>query len=117
MEACDVLVFVYDSGDVNSFGYIANLRNRFNIDDVPCVIVATKSDCDLVQQVRKGWAKRTWSRYLFFLIHGFIPLQRFEVQPDAYCRDIGLAVPVSISIKDNINADLFSLLVGVAIDP
>ena len=53
MEACDVLVFVYDSGDVNSFGYIANLRNRFNIDDVPCVIVATKSDCDLVQQVRK----------------------------------------------------------------
>jgi hypothetical protein len=25
LEACDVLVFVYDSGDVNSFAYVANL--------------------------------------------------------------------------------------------
>lgn len=53
MEACDVLCFVFDSGDVNSFGYIASLRSRFNLDDIPCVIVATKSDCDLVQQVKE----------------------------------------------------------------
>ena len=26
LEACDVLCFVYDSGDANSFAYVANLR-------------------------------------------------------------------------------------------
>lgn len=28
LEACDVLLFLYDSGDVNSFAYVANLRVR-----------------------------------------------------------------------------------------
>ncbi|KAJ3133446.1 ERMES complex Ca(2+)-binding regulatory GTPase gem1 [Geranomyces variabilis] len=92
LEACDVLCFLYDSGDVNSFAYVANLRNRYRIDHIPCVFVATKSDTDLVPQ-------------------------RFEVQPDAYCRALGLAVPISLSIKDNVTAELFSLLVGVAMDP
>ncbi|KAJ3019599.1 ERMES complex Ca(2+)-binding regulatory GTPase gem1 [Thoreauomyces humboldtii] len=92
LEACDILCFLYDSGDVNSFAYVANLRNRCNIDHIPCVFVATKSDTDLVPQ-------------------------RYEVQPDAYCRGLGLAVPISLSIKDNVTAELYSLLVGVAMDP
>ncbi|KAI8825154.1 EF hand associated-domain-containing protein [Fimicolochytrium jonesii] len=92
LEACDVLCFLYDSGDVNSFAYVASLRNRFEIDNLPCVFVATKSDTDLVTQ-------------------------RFEVQPDAYCRALHLAVPISVSIKDNVTAELLSLLVGVAMDP
>ncbi|KAJ3041842.1 ERMES complex Ca(2+)-binding regulatory GTPase gem1 [Rhizophlyctis rosea] len=92
LEACDVLCFLYDSGDVNSFAYVANLRNRFDIDHLPCVFVATKSDTDLVPQ-------------------------RYEKQPDMYCRDLGLAVPISVSIKENVTAELYQLLVGVAMDP
>lgn len=26
LEACDLLCFVYDTSDVNSFGYVASLR-------------------------------------------------------------------------------------------
>ncbi|KAI9003165.1 P-loop containing nucleoside triphosphate hydrolase protein [Gaertneriomyces semiglobifer] len=92
LDACDVLCFLYDVGDINSFAYVANLRNRYEIDDLPCVFVATKSDTDMVPQ-------------------------KYEVQPDAYCRALGLAVPVTVSIKDNIKAELFSMLVGVSMDP
>ncbi|KND04037.1 small GTP-binding protein domain [Spizellomyces punctatus DAOM BR117] len=92
LEACDVLCFLYDSGDVNSFAYVANLRNRYEIDHLPCVFVATKSDTDLVPQ-------------------------RYDMQPDAYCRGLGLAVPISVSIKDNVTAELFGMLVGVAMEP
>ncbi|KAI8855269.1 P-loop containing nucleoside triphosphate hydrolase protein [Chytridium lagenaria] len=92
LEACDCLCFVYDSGDVNSFAYVANLRNRFDIDNIPSIFVASKSDQDLVPQ-------------------------RYEVQPDAYCRNLGLMVPVSVSMKDRVIADLFHLVVEIAMDP
>lgn len=115
LEACDVLCFVYDSGDANSFAYVANLRvimhflclqwqngridgatqsqDKFQqLSDLPCVFVATKSDLDLVPQ-------------------------RFEVQPDVYCRNLGLPVPVSLSLKQHVTADIYRLLVGVAMDP
>lgn len=36
---------------------------------------------------------------------------------DAYCRQLGLAVPVSVSIKERMHADIFQLLIGVALDP
>lgn len=29
LEACDLLCFVYDTSDVNSFGYVASLRVCF----------------------------------------------------------------------------------------
>ncbi|KAJ3287568.1 ERMES complex Ca(2+)-binding regulatory GTPase gem1 [Rhizoclosmatium sp. JEL0117] len=50
LEACDVICFVYDSGDVNSFAHVANLRSRYDLRHIPCVFVATKSDQDLVPQ-------------------------------------------------------------------
>lgn len=43
--------------------------------------------------------------------------QRHDVQPDVYCRSLGLAVPISISLKDRFTADVYNLLVGVAMDP
>ncbi|KAJ3223966.1 ERMES complex Ca(2+)-binding regulatory GTPase gem1 [Clydaea vesicula] len=94
MESCDVICFLYDSGDVNSFAYVANLKKKY-LDDfpnLPIVFVASKSDCDLVQQ-------------------------RYDSQPDEFCREIGISVPISVSIKEKINLDIFNLLVGVAIEP
>jgi Ras family protein T1 len=59
---------------------------------MPSVFVATKSDSDLV-------------------------LQRHEVQPDVYCRNLGLAAPISISVKSRQMADLFNILTAVAMCP
>ena len=59
---------------------------------MPSVFVATKSDSDLVQQ-------------------------RHEVQPDVYCRNLGVAAPISISVKARQMADLFNILTAVAMCP
>ncbi|KAJ2919163.1 hypothetical protein MD484_g1246, partial [Candolleomyces efflorescens] len=72
-DIADVIVYVYDSSDTNSFSYISNLRQQYNLDHIPTLFVATKSDLDLA-------------------------MQRHEVQPDVYCRRLGLQVPVSTLI-------------------
>ncbi|RKO99119.1 hypothetical protein CXG81DRAFT_14979 [Caulochytrium protostelioides] len=92
LDACDVICLVYDSSDAHSFAYVANLREKYGLDGYPCVFVATKSDRDLVAQ-------------------------KYPVQPDAYCRDAGLAPPLSVSMKESATADLYARLVGVGLDP
>jgi Ras family protein T1 len=92
LDLADVIVFVYDSSDVNSFAYIAGLRTQYNLDEYPIIYVSTKCDSDLVQQ-------------------------RYEVQPDVYCRKLGLAVPICVSVKSNEMADLYNLIAGVAMNP
>ena len=65
-----MIVYVHDSSDTNSFSYISNLRvsklgacrqdagdliednqQQYNLDHIPTLFVATKSDLDLAQQV------------------------------------------------------------------
>ena len=43
--------------------------------------------------------------------------QRHEVQPDVYCRRLGLQVPVAVSVKKNQMADVFHVICGIAIKP
>ncbi|CAH7688982.1 P-loop containing nucleoside triphosphate hydrolase protein [Phakopsora pachyrhizi] len=88
----DVLVFVYDSSDTNSFSYISNLRQEFKVDHMPTLFVASKADLDLAQQ-------------------------RHEVQPDVYCRKLCLRVPVAVSMKTDQTADLWPILCGIATNP
>lgn len=59
---------------------------------MPTVFVATKCELDLVTQ-------------------------RYEVQPDVYCRNLGLAVPLSVSVQKQQMADLYQILAGVAMNP
>ncbi|KAF7727122.1 ERMES complex Ca(2+)-binding regulatory GTPase gem1 [Apophysomyces ossiformis] len=92
LEACDLLCLVYDTSDVNSFGYVASLREKYKLDHIPMVFVATKCELDLVTQ-------------------------RYEVQPDVYCRQLGLAVPLSVSVKEHQMADVYHILTGVAMNP
>nr|KAJ3419958.1 ERMES complex Ca(2+)-binding regulatory GTPase gem1 [Polyrhizophydium stewartii] len=92
LDACDLLCFVYDSGDANSFAYVANLRKKYSIDHLPLVFVATKSDLDLVPQ-------------------------RYSQQPDAYCRSLRIPVPISVSMRERVTADLFNMLAAIAMDP
>ncbi|KAI9137023.1 EF hand associated-domain-containing protein [Paraphysoderma sedebokerense] len=92
LEACDLICFVYDSSDPNSFAYIANLIKQYDPTHLPCVFVATKSDLDLVQQ-------------------------RYETPPDIFCRNLGLDKPIHICVKSGITADLYNVLTAVAMNP
>ncbi|KAG1469580.1 hypothetical protein G6F56_003178 [Rhizopus delemar] len=92
LDQCDLLCLVYDTSDANSFGYLASLRKQYKIDHLATVLVATKCELDLV-------------------------MQRYEVQPDIYCRNFGLNVPLNVSVKENQMADLYHILTGVAMNP
>ncbi|KAJ7644227.1 EF hand associated-domain-containing protein [Roridomyces roridus] len=91
-DLADVIVYVHDSSDTNSFSYISNLRQQYSLDHIPTLFVATKSDLDLAQQ-------------------------RHEVQPDVYCRRLGLQVPVAVSVKTGQTADVFHAICGIAMNP
>ncbi|KAK7681576.1 ERMES complex Ca(2+)-binding regulatory GTPase gem1 [Cerrena zonata] len=93
-DIADVIAYVYDSSDTNSFSYISNLRQQYShsLDHIPTLFIATKSDLDLAQQ-------------------------RHEVQPDVYCRKLGLAVPVAVSVKTGQMADVFHAMCGIAMKP
>jgi len=91
-DLADVIVYVHDSSDTNSFSYISNLRQQYSLDHIPTLFVATKSDLDLAQQ-------------------------RHEVQPDVYCRRLYLQVPVAVSVKTGQTADVFHAICSVAMHP
>ncbi|KAI0052701.1 mitochondrial Rho GTPase [Auriscalpium vulgare] len=91
-DLADVIVYVHDSSDTNSFSYISNLRQQYNLDHIPTLFVATKSDLDLAQQ-------------------------RHEVQPDVYCRRLSLQVPVAVSVKSGQIADVFHAICSIALRP
>ncbi|WVO22785.1 mitochondrial Rho GTPase 1 [Cryptococcus decagattii] len=74
LDMADVIIYVHDSSDTNSFSYISNLRQQYSLDHIPAIFVATKSDLDLAQQ-------------------------RHEVQPDVYCRRLGLQAPMAVSSR------------------
>ncbi|THH20112.1 hypothetical protein EW146_g1214 [Bondarzewia mesenterica] len=90
-DRADVIVYVHDSSDTNSFSYISNLR-QYSLDHIPTLFVATKSDLDLAQQ-------------------------RHEVQPDVYCRRLSLQVPVAVSVKTGQIADVFHAICSIAMYP
>ncbi|QRV86369.1 EF-hand 1, calcium-binding site protein [Ceratobasidium sp. AG-Ba] len=92
MDLADVIIYVHDSSDTNSFSYISNLRQQYTLDHIPSMFVATKSDLDLAQQ-------------------------RHEVQPDVYCRRLNLQGPYAVSIKNPQIANLFPAIVSTAINP
>ena len=49
-------------------------QQQYSLDHIPALFVATKSDLDLAQQ-------------------------RHEVQPDVYCRRLGLSAPMAVSAR------------------
>ncbi|RKP24474.1 hypothetical protein SYNPS1DRAFT_23446 [Syncephalis pseudoplumigaleata] len=63
LEMCDLLCFVYDRSDANSFEY------------------------------------------------------RFDVPPDVYCRQLGLAPPLSVSVMTQPTTDIFNTLTDIAMHP
>lgn len=93
MANFDLVCYVYDSSDTNSFGYIVSIRQKYaSLQSLPGIVVASKSDLDRVSQ-------------------------RCEVQPDQYCRQLGLPSPLFVSAKEGMMADLFQKLIVAAMNP
>lgn len=75
LDGCDVLCFVYDSADPESFAYLVELcKNYPMLEKLPAVYVALKADLDRQQQ-------------------------RSTQQPDAYTRDLNMASPLHVSVQ------------------
>ncbi|KAJ1719719.1 ERMES complex Ca(2+)-binding regulatory GTPase gem1 [Coemansia erecta] len=92
LDACDLLVMVYDSSDPSSFAYLTNLRKNYSLDQVPVIFVATKSDLDYVEQ-------------------------RGDVPPDIYCRELKLNAPVNVSVKSGQIASVFQRMAAITRSP
>ncbi|KAI9636558.1 P-loop containing nucleoside triphosphate hydrolase protein [Dioszegia hungarica] len=92
LDQADIIIYVHDSSDTNSFSYISNLRQQYSLDHIPAVFVATKSDLDLAQQ-------------------------RHEVQPDVYCRRLGLPAPMAVSAGLGNPVNLWMGITRVALNP
>jgi Ras family protein T1 len=103
----DIIIYVHDSSDTNSFSYISNLRvsflslssqhmltwqQQYSLDHIPSVFVATKSDLDLAQQ-------------------------RHEVQPDTYCRRLALPAPIAVSTRAGSVTNLWVAVTRMALNP
>ncbi|RXK38758.1 mitochondrial Rho GTPase 1 [Tremella mesenterica] len=92
LDMADIIIYVHDSSDTNSFSYISNLRQQYSLDHIPALFVATKSDLDLAQQ-------------------------RHEVQPDVYCRRLGLPAPMAVSARLGPMINLWVAITRVALNP
>lgn len=90
----DVYCLLYDASDANSFAYISALLMEYAdvLSQRPILLVATKSDCDLVPQ-------------------------KSIIQPDQFCRDQGIEPPFAINLRANRTSDLFVHLLNQGLHP
>lgn len=87
LQACDVLVYTYDSSHPGSFAHITSLRAQHpHLDSLPSLYVALKADND----------KTT---------------QRAEVQPEEYTAALGMNKPLHVSVTW---ASILELFVQIA---
>lgn len=83
LQACDVLVYTYDSSVPDSFAHITSLRTQHpHLDGLPTLYVALKADND----------KTT---------------QRAEVQPEEYTAALGMNKPLHVSVTWASISELF----------
>ena len=95
LDQCDIICYVYDSSDPESFQYLVELRKKHGckLDEIPSVFVALKADLDKQQQ-------------------------RSDVQPENYTRDLFLNSPLHVSLNWNSSLhELFIQLVDAAKNP
>ena len=93
LDACDVVVYAYDSGDPDSFASIINLRAKHPaLEELPALFVALKADQDRVTQ-------------------------RSEVQPDEYASRLGLNQPLHVSVTWESISELFVQIAEAALAP
>ncbi|PVU94442.1 hypothetical protein BB561_002543 [Smittium simulii] len=92
LDSCDLLCMVYDSSDPNSFQYLLDLRSHYDLNGLPTMFIATKSDLDTIAQSS-------------------------TIQPDIYCKSLKLPAPIFISVKTNRIANIFEKIAALMSKP
>lgn len=92
MSLVDVLCLVYDTSDANSFSYIVNLWQQYDLSGYPVVFIGTKSDKPLA-------------------------VQQLDMTPEEFAEKLSVAPPLKISMKQRNFEELFGIILGVAINP
>ena len=93
LDACDMIIYAYDSSDADSFSHVATQRAKYShLEELPALFVALKADND----------KTT---------------QRTEVQPDDYTTAADLNKPLHVSVTWPSISDLFVQIAEAALSP
>ena len=93
LNACDMIIYTYDSSDADSFSHIATQRATYpHLAELPALFVALKADNDKANQ-------------------------RTEVQPDEYTIAAGLNKPLHVSTTWPSISDLFVQIAEAALSP
>jgi Ras family protein T1 len=93
LDACDLICFVYDSSDPESFAHIVELRERHPaLNNLPAVYAALKADRDKT-------------------------MQNTELQPDAYTAALSMSAPRHVSVAWDSISELFVALAEAATTP
>ncbi|CAB4044361.1 mitochondrial Rho GTPase 1-A-like isoform X2, partial [Paramuricea clavata] len=92
-KKCDVICFLYDQSDPNSFSKVLELHENV-LSGVPCLFVATKADRPVVQQ-------------------------NCEVQPSMYCtlNNLPEPVPFTALTQVSLKKDVYDTLACMAVYP
>ena len=128
VDLADVIVYVHDSSDTNSFSYISNLRVSpsdqtivfWLLDSIILATIQSRSYTNPIccYKIRsRSCTTSQWFISLWGMMMLTPVLQRHEVQPDVYCRRLGIQVPVSVSVKTGQTADVFHAICSVAKHP
>lgn len=93
LDACDLICYVYDSADPDSFTHILDTRSKYPaLDHLPAVYAAMKADQDRA-------------------------VQRTELQPDVYCEQLRMPKPLHVSVSWQSITDFFVHLAECATFP
>ncbi|KAF2171269.1 hypothetical protein M409DRAFT_50733 [Zasmidium cellare ATCC 36951] len=93
LDACDLLCYVYDSSDPDSFTHILDTRAKYPaLAALPAVYAALKADRDRA-------------------------VQRTELQPDVYCEGLRMSKPLHVSVNWKSIAEFFVHLAECATFP
>ncbi|KAJ1656415.1 ERMES complex Ca(2+)-binding regulatory GTPase gem1 [Dispira simplex] len=89
----DALCLVYDSSDPHSFAYLVKLRETYDLNHLPVLIVATKGDRPTVEQTDA------------------------PLPPVDYCHNLGLSPPICTSVWETRLDNLYYRLLVAAMNP
>jgi Ras family protein T1 len=93
LDACDLLIYAYDSSEADSFSHVTGLRNKHpHLKEIAGLFVALKADNDKSNQ-------------------------RNELQPDEYTAQAGLNKPLHISVAWPSVSELFVQIAQTALAP
>ena len=93
LDACDIILYTYDSSDQDSFSHITAQREKYpHLSELPGLFIALKADLEKTSQ-------------------------RNEVQPEDYTTTLSLSKPLHVSVNWSSVSELFVQVAEAALMP